>query len=522
MRSANTTTGADTTAVFNLIPTPQHGNNKHILVLSGIGYHWAGRHLAHSMLGEHFRREWSVFAQLFSSIAPELNIDNSDAIAHNVLVSTRPEQIAAIDLMVQAGLAAELRERGFSISYCIGRDISEVPAAYIAGALDARQASLLAQYHGRLIAAAKRSDVSRMVIHASLNLVRSLIDAHQIEATISAQEHPERVVVQGSSDDLTQLEFRLNERHLFHRFLRSSLAINSPLLNKSGINLPALGTLPRNERSSFIPSAETDLSFEQDAHNYWEQSLFCPANFWSALDRASLSGDLLSIIDSSPEKSMGYLSGKLSNICIDVTGVREIFESRPEQSRAVSVTGYRFVELDRDDHRFQQAIDLVKNSYRGKYGAELSVIATSFIAVEKDDRLLACFSLTGGESATLFSERYLVAPCEVLISEALNDTIDRNLIAEVGSFSAIDTNASVLLFNAIPEIAYQKGYRYVLITIGSYVQEMFKQKGISLVILGDASADALSQEERAQWGSYYETNPITGYLNLTALVNPQH
>ncbi|WP_230209786.1 thermostable hemolysin [Solemya velum gill symbiont] len=503
----------------------QHGNNRHILVLNGIGYHWAGTRLPQTISGEYFRREWSALAQLFASIAPELNIDitdRSDAIAHSVLVSTRPEQIPAINLMVHAGLAAELQERGFSINYCIGRDIGEVAAAYIAGAIDARQAVLLAQYHGRLLAAATRLNVNRMVIHASHNIVQSLIDAHHMDVMISAQEHPERLVVQGSSRELSQLELLLNERRIFHRYLRSSLAINSPLLRNPGISFPALGTLPKNQHCGFIPSAETQPSFEQDALQYWEQSLFHPTNFWSAFDHAALSGDLLSVIDSSPKKSLSHLSGKLSSINTAVTGVREIFEPHPDQSHTASGAGYRLIELDRDDHRFQQAIDLVKNSYREKYGAELSVKANSFIAVEKNDRLLACFSLTGGESAALFSERYLDAPCEALIGEAQNEVVDRKLIAEVGSFSAIDTNASVLLFNDIPEIAYQNGYRYVLITIGSYVQELFKQKGISLVKLGDASASALPAEERAQWGSYYETNPITGYLNLTALVNTQH
>ena len=61
----------------------------------------------------------------------------------------------------------------------------------------------------------------------------------------------------------------------------------------------------------------------------------------------------------------------------------------------------------------------------------------------------------------------------------------------------------------------ERGYRYVACTATARLADFFQRKGLASVVLGAASPERLKPEERARWGSYYESRPtvIAGTLD---------
>lgn len=107
----------------------------------------------------------------------------------------------------------------------------------------------------------------------------------------------------------------------------------------------------------------------------------------------------------------------------------------------------------------------------------------------------------------LFLEQYLDAPIEAAIGGALDCSVARNEVAEIGNLAANSPGASVFLFLALAGYLQQHGCRYAAATATRQLRRMFRQVGFGVTELQDANPDRLTSGS-ADWGTYYDHAPV--------------
>ena len=183
--------------------------------------------------------------------------------------------------------------------------------------------------------------------------------------------------------------------------------------------------------------------------------------------------------------------------------------------------GSRLLSVSRQDGLFEKVIRLVTTRYQDVHGARVSAAARPFLVLDVpgEPDAGACLAVTPAASGPLFSECYLRAgaerSCEAAIARALGRRASRSEIVEFGTFAAFDPGSAISLFELAPLFAWLQGARYVLMTAIPAVRELLRASGMRFQPLVAATPLALPAEDRAQWGSYYEQGPITGFLELS-------
>jgi hypothetical protein len=179
-------------------------------------------------------------------------------------------------------------------------------------------------------------------------------------------------------------------------------------------------------------------------------------------------------------------------------------------------TEFQLHFVSRNEYRFRDIERLAKARYREVYGAEIDVLAQSFVWLEPHGQpgAGACAAITPAAGKRLFSEQYLDRPCDQLIAERERKLVPRQHVAELGTFAASDPGAGVDLFQILPLVAWLRGYRYALMTAIPDIRDLLASNGVPFVTLARARVESLPPDQRARWGSYYAHGPITGYVAL--------
>ena len=177
---------------------------------------------------------------------------------------------------------------------------------------------------------------------------------------------------------------------------------------------------------------------------------------------------------------------------------------------------FRLHFVSRHEDRFRAIERLAKGRYRQVYGAEIDVLAQDFVWLEPNDRPGegACAAITSAATKRLFSEQYLDRPCEQLIAQRELKPVRREHVAELGTFAASDPGSGVELFQILPLVAWLRGFRYALMTAVPDIRGLLSSSGVPFVSLASARVDALAPDQRARWGSYYASSPVTGFVAL--------
>ncbi len=120
---------------------------------------------------------------------------------------------------LSAGYVALLRKIGIQPDAVAGHSFGELSALYAANALDETTYSALADVRGRLMAEAAGTAKGGMTaVFASAETVQTVINEHQLQVTLSADNAPQQVVVAGPIPDLGQAEVIFKQKGLrFHR-----------------------------------------------------------------------------------------------------------------------------------------------------------------------------------------------------------------------------------------------------------------------------------------------------------------
>lgn len=127
---------------------------------------------------------------------------------------------------------------------------------------------------------------------------------------------------------------------------------------------------------------------------------------------------------------------------------------------------------------------------------------------DDNSELVAACGFSIADKRPLFSERYLGQSVEERIAQLFSTSVTRNRIAEIGSLACRNHTYLPMLFAAVVRHACLHQIDYLLFTATAQLRRHFQRLALPTQVLGNAPVVALPEAERAQWGAYYDRQPM--------------
>ena len=182
----------------------------------------------------------------------------------------------------------------------------------------------------------------------------------------------------------------------------------------------------------------------------------------------------------------------------------ETFRDATLHARLASVFDLR--EHDGADRA--ETEEFIHASFARMHGARIHHFMPRLLSLRsRHGEMIAAFGLREASRSRLFLENYLNHPIEEVLQTRLAQKIRREDIVEVGNLSALYPGAARWLIVAVTGLLYGEGYSWVTFTGTATLRNGFHRLGLRPVELGAATPGHLPEQERADWGSYYDQSP---------------
>jgi hypothetical protein len=179
----------------------------------------------------------------------------------------------------------------------------------------------------------------------------------------------------------------------------------------------------------------------------------------------------------------------------------------------------------RDSAEYGVAAGLAKDVYLREYGAQISPSWEKFAICHAnavtgsalDDA--AVIGMSSAANSELFCDHYVGTEIQLAIGRELMESVDRNLVSEFGSFASSSRGTGFKLLTKLAVIAYCNGVQFGVVTATSAIVRILPRAGLRFVPLAQARESALPPQHRGCWGTYYETEPVVGFIDIRYLGN---
>jgi hypothetical protein len=163
------------------------------------------------------------------------------------------------------------------------------------------------------------------------------------------------------------------------------------------------------------------------------------------------------------------------------------------------------VLLTNDDALRRSAEEFIKDTYAARYGARLETFPFRIIAlVDHRDAILCAAGLRFLDDG-FFSERYLDAPIEDVVSAMSARAVTRSAIFEVTTLASRAPLATAEFITEIGSFGEKAGFDWSFFTLTRRLHLMVSRLGIAATFLGEADRERIADPE--QWGTYYACQP---------------
>jgi hypothetical protein len=183
---------------------------------------------------------------------------------------------------------------------------------------------------------------------------------------------------------------------------------------------------------------------------------------------------------------------------------------------------FTIVVLGRADSLREAAEVFIAKTYAGQYGAQLHAFPSRIVAlVDERDEVLCAAGLRFAADG-FFSESYLDAPVEGVLSALSDRTIKRGEIFEVTTMASRAPRATAGFIASVVAFGESAGFAWSFFTLTHRLHLMVQRMGFALQLLGDADFRRIGDHEH--WGSYYATRPkvYAAARARLALSRPRH
>lgn len=156
----------------------------------------------------------------------------------------------------------------------------------------------------------------------------------------------------------------------------------------------------------------------------------------------------------------------------------------------------------------------IRDRYNSAYGAEVTHFLPWMLTMQCLGNLSGSAGLQPAGNAPLFLEQYLEVPIEEALAAKLGEPVVRQSMVEVGNLVAARKGASHLLFLMFTAVLHAAGYQWIVFTATHALRNNLEKLGFPLVELKQVDSGTLPEQVRAEWGSYYATQPVVMAGNL--------
>jgi len=178
------------------------------------------------------------------------------------------------------------------------------------------------------------------------------------------------------------------------------------------------------------------------------------------------------------------------------------------QSDAPVLLPHLSVELSDINSKQRDNVETyIANQFYKSHKADVTSFMPYLLSAETSRNITSAIGFRlGNDEKPLFLEQYLDNPADLVVSQLLASSIQRNQIAEIGNLTSSFQGSSQMLFVLIISVLHKLGIRWALFTATLQVQEMVSMLGIDYLKICDARAEQLSLAGNS-WGSYYKNHP---------------
>jgi len=174
-----------------------------------------------------------------------------------------------------------------------------------------------------------------------------------------------------------------------------------------------------------------------------------------------------------------------------------------------------FDVLHKDHPDIESVHTFVRDVFRRAYAADVRSFMPNFARVSsRDGKLRAVMGYRDAQSGPLYLENYMDEKIEVAISRYLGQKVDRSEIVEVGNLAEAAPGDARMAIIGATAFFHAAGYRWVVFTGVTRLRNAFVRLGMSPQQLIEADERRLPAGDVAQWGSYYDGDPVVCFGSI--------
>ena len=158
---------------------------------------------------------------------------------------------------------------------------------------------------------------------------------------------------------------------------------------------------------------------------------------------------------------------------------------------------------------------LVFDGFHKSYQANLTDFMPLLVGIGNEKPEAVVGIRTGAER--FFVETYLTMPVDARLAGTPLAT-RRSRLAEIGNLYSSASHHTIPLLLVTALALYKQNYEVLVFTATHALRDLMANSGIELTVLADADINALSDDEKAKWGSYYDTTPQVVAVSLSSIV----
>ncbi len=161
--------------------------------------------------------------------------------------------------------------------------------------------------------------------------------------------------------------------------------------------------------------------------------------------------------------------------------------------------------IPRDDDLRPKAEQLIMEVYARHYGARITTFPDTLVARIAADNSIECAAGLCFAADGFFSEAYLDAPIEALLSALRHQTVRREKIFEVTSLASRAPHLVGSFLRKIIACGEAAGFEWAFFTATEQLKGLLERLGLPLLPLADAERSRVTNPD--SWGSYYALGP---------------
>jgi len=186
--------------------------------------------------------------------------------------------------------------------------------------------------------------------------------------------------------------------------------------------------------------------------------------------------------------------------------------ARPSQAGPIPTAAEDEVLARWQFHRISEyerssAESFIAAQFMKAYGACITEFMPDLMGLYDGQTIAAACGLRAAATGPMFLEQYLDQPADTAIEKMTGLQTGRCRMIEVGNLSISRPGYARHLVYWLTMHLRSIGMRWAVFSAVPALRNNFQRLGIPLITLGPASADKLSAEARASWGTYYDQQP---------------